>query len=41
MIQAFSAANAAPLPPPPTPTAMYRALVHLYQAGIRDERCGD
>jgi hypothetical protein len=41
MVQAFSAANAAPLPPPPTPTAMYRALVHLYQAGIRDERCGD
>jgi AcrR family transcriptional regulator len=41
MIQAFSAANAAPLPPPPTPTAMHRALVHLYRAGIRDERCGD
>jgi AcrR family transcriptional regulator len=41
MIQAFSAGSAAPLPPPPTPTAMYRALIHLYQAGIRDERCGD
>ena len=40
MIQAFSASNAAPLPPPPTPTAIYRALLHLYEAGIRDERCG-
>jgi AcrR family transcriptional regulator len=41
MIQAFSAGNAAPLPPAPTPTAMYRALLHLYQAGVRDERCAE
>ena len=41
MIQAFGATHSAPLPPPPTPTAMYRALLHLYRAGIRDERCGD
>jgi AcrR family transcriptional regulator len=40
MIQAFSAGQTAPLPPPPTPAAMYRALLHLYEAGIRDERCG-
>ncbi len=40
MIQAFSADNTAPLPPPPTPTAVYRALLHLYEVGIRDERCG-
>jgi AcrR family transcriptional regulator len=40
MIQAFSASNTAPLPPPPTPTAIYRALLHLYQAGVHDERCG-
>jgi AcrR family transcriptional regulator len=40
MIQAFSAGRTDPLPPPPTPTAMYRALLHLYEAGIRDERCG-
>jgi AcrR family transcriptional regulator len=40
MIQAFSARSAAPLPAPPTPTAMYRALHHLYQTGIRDQRCG-
>jgi len=40
MIQAFSAGHTAPLPSPPTPTAMYRALLHLYAAGIRDERCG-
>ena len=26
-LQAFSAANTEPLPPPPTPTAMYRALM--------------
>jgi AcrR family transcriptional regulator len=41
MIQAFSARNTEPLPPPPTPTAMYRALLHLRQAGTRDQRCGD
>jgi AcrR family transcriptional regulator len=29
MIQAFHATNAAPLPPAPTPTAMYRALMRL------------
>jgi AcrR family transcriptional regulator len=29
MIQAFHATNAAPLPPPSTPTAMYRALMRL------------
>jgi hypothetical protein len=40
MIQAFSARNSEPLPPPPTPTAMYRALLHLSQAGTRDQRCG-
>jgi AcrR family transcriptional regulator len=40
MIQAFSAGHTAPLPPPPTPTTIYRALLHLYEAGIRDERCG-
>jgi AcrR family transcriptional regulator len=40
MIQAFSAGNTAPLPPPPTPTAIYRALLYLYEAGVRDERCG-
>ena len=40
MIQAFRATNTAPLPAPPTPTAIYRALLHLYEAGIRDERCG-
>jgi hypothetical protein len=34
--QAFSARNAEPLPPPPVPTAMYRALLHLSQAGTRD-----
>ncbi|MGN9908852.1 TetR/AcrR family transcriptional regulator [Phytohabitans sp. LJ34] len=34
MIQAFSAANAAPLPPPPTPTAMYRALMRLRHAPV-------
>jgi hypothetical protein len=39
MIQAFSAGHTAPLPPPPTPTAIYRALLYLYEAGIRDERC--
>jgi AcrR family transcriptional regulator len=41
MIQAFSAANAAPLPPPPTPTAMYRALLQLRETGTRDERCAN
>jgi AcrR family transcriptional regulator len=40
MIQGFSASNTAPLPPPPTPTAIYRALLYLYEAGVRDERCG-
>ena len=39
MIQAFSARNAGPLPPPPAPTAMYRALLHLYEVGTRDQRC--
>jgi AcrR family transcriptional regulator len=39
MIQAFSARSAAPLPEPPTHTAMHRALLHLHQAGIRDQRC--
>jgi len=39
MIQAFSAHNTEPLPPPPTPTAMYRALLHLQAAGTRDQRC--
>jgi hypothetical protein len=41
MIQAFSASNAAPLPAPPTPTAMYKAPLHLYQAGTRDQRRSD
>ncbi len=41
MLQAFSARSAAPLPGPPTQTAMRRALLHLHQAGIRDQRCGD
>ena len=40
MIQAFSARGAAPLPPPPSYTAMHHALHHLYQSGIRDQRCG-
>jgi AcrR family transcriptional regulator len=31
MIQAFSAAGAAPLPPPPTPDAMHRALLRRHQ----------
>jgi AcrR family transcriptional regulator len=35
MIQAFSAANAAPLPPAPTPTAMYRALMRLRHTPTR------
>ena len=39
MIQAFGARDAAPLPEPPTHTAMHRALLHLHQAGIRDQRC--
>jgi hypothetical protein len=29
MIQAFSTAGRAPLPAPPTPAAMYRALLRL------------
>jgi AcrR family transcriptional regulator len=41
MIQAFSAGTAAPLPPPPAPAAMYRALLHLYRAGTRDQRRSD
>jgi AcrR family transcriptional regulator len=41
MIQAFSAEGARPLPPPPSPTAMYRALVRLYETAIKDERCCD
>lgn len=41
MIQAFSASVVEPLPPPPAPAAMHRALVHLYEAASRDERCGD
>jgi AcrR family transcriptional regulator len=41
MIQAFRADHASPLPPPPAPTAMYRALVQLRQAASRDQRCGD
>jgi hypothetical protein len=40
MIQAFGTPGAAPLPEPPTPAAMHRALHHLSQAGIRDQRCG-
>jgi AcrR family transcriptional regulator len=40
MIQAFGACDAAPLPAPPTPAAMHRALHHLYRAGVRDQRCG-
>jgi AcrR family transcriptional regulator len=40
MIQAFSARNAAPLPPPPSYAAIDHALHHLYQSGIRDQRCG-
>jgi AcrR family transcriptional regulator len=40
MIQAFGTPSAAPLPEPPTPAAMHRALHHLSQAGIRDQRCG-
>jgi hypothetical protein len=40
MIQAFSACSAAPLPPPPSYTAMDHALHYLYRSGIRDQRCG-
>jgi AcrR family transcriptional regulator len=40
MIQAFSARNAAPLPPPPSYAAMDHALHHLSRSGIRDQRCG-
>lgn len=39
MIQASRARNTEPLPPPPAPTAMYRALLHLYEAATRDQRC--
>jgi AcrR family transcriptional regulator len=40
MIQAFSARSAAPLPAPPTQAAIHHALHDIYQAGIRDQRCG-
>jgi hypothetical protein len=40
MIQAFSARSAAPLPAPPTPAAMHRALHDIAEAGTRDQRCG-
>jgi AcrR family transcriptional regulator len=39
MMQAFSAASAEPLPPPPTPDAIYRALLRLHQPD-QDGRCG-
>jgi AcrR family transcriptional regulator len=39
MVQAFSAASAEPLPAPPTPDAIYRALLRLQQPG-QDGRCG-
>jgi AcrR family transcriptional regulator len=45
MIQAFSTASRAPLPPPPTPAAMYRALLRLHQPaghsgpGPQDDGC--
>jgi AcrR family transcriptional regulator len=39
MVQAFSAASAEPLPAPPSPDAIYRALLRLYQPG-QDARCG-
>jgi AcrR family transcriptional regulator len=39
MIQAFSAGRTDPLPPPPAPTAMYRALLRLQSVGVRDQRC--
>lgn len=35
MLQAFSAETTAPLPAPPTPRGMYRAL-HRLQRGKRD-----
>ncbi len=41
MIQAFTAGNTRPLPPPPAPAAMYRALLHLQAAATRDQRCSD
>lgn len=40
MIQAFSAHGASPLPPPPEPTEIYRALLRLHQPRARDEHCG-
>jgi AcrR family transcriptional regulator len=40
MIQAFSARSTAPLPAPPTPAAMHRALHDIAEAGTRDQRCG-
>jgi AcrR family transcriptional regulator len=39
MVQAFSAASAEPLPAPPSPDAIYRALLRLHQPG-QDARCG-
>jgi hypothetical protein len=39
MTQAFSAASAEPLPAPPTPDAIYRALLRLHQPGPGG-RCG-
>ena len=35
MVQAFSAASAGPLPAPPAPDAIYRALLRLHQPGGR------
>ena len=39
MVQAFSAASAEPLPAPPTPDAIYRALLRVHQPG-QGGRCG-
>ncbi len=41
MIQAFSAGNTGPLPPPPTPAEMHLALLRLCEAGTGDERCAN
>jgi len=40
MIQAFCADRAAPLPAPPAPAAIRRALHDLHQSAVRDQRCG-